>query len=55
MQIFNGQGLENRIENIHLSVDNDNLKAITLYSGLGFEVVAKKGLLFNFKKESFEY
>ena len=42
MKALMGKALEKRIENIHLSVDNDNIKAIKLYSGLGFEVVAKK-------------
>lgn len=36
------KAVEKKIENIHLSVDNDNKRAIKLYESFGFEVVSKK-------------
>ncbi|RZV59989.1 MAG: GNAT family N-acetyltransferase, partial [Flavobacteriaceae bacterium] len=42
MQELLSKASEKGIENIHLSVDNDNERAIKLYEGFGFEVVTKK-------------
>jgi ribosomal protein S18 acetylase RimI-like enzyme/sugar phosphate isomerase/epimerase len=42
MSALVGRARELKLENIQLSVDNDNIKAIALYERFGFELIAKK-------------